>query len=247
MTALALFSFITILIHISSGQETPLFHSFVPDRVPNYGGIQLEVQGMLFSWERSACCRFGNVTVPAKVSTSLSLSCVIPPVVDDVYNVSLEISNDGYQFSNSGFHFLYYGVFSVSPTSGDIVGSTLVTVYGVNFQDKFACKFGEDVVPTQLIDYSTLTCVSPRGSPDLRKVVLEVGVPYIGYTYDGAQFTYTGELPPDEDTNQYLLPVLILSVSGIIFVALGLVLLGLYVTKPKYIALEPVEGQGLLN
>jgi len=241
------FLLLSVLAYLSCAQNIPVFKAAVPDHAPIGGGITTAVTGILFE-DNFPTCKFGDYIVQGKFQSAESFICTVPPMVNDTYVVSLEVSNDGKTFTKSGNTFSYYAVFSISPMHGDIAGKTPVTVYGINFEQLFACKFGNTVVPANVIDSSTLICASPRGDPEDRIVSLEVGALRNGYTNYGAMFTYEGELPSEEDSEeQFRTPVIILAATGIAFVFTMLITLGICVTRPKYIVLVPSEGEGLLN
>jgi len=233
-----LLSFVALVLctHLSYCYE-PVIVALIPDHSPAEGSVEVQVTGVLFN-ETSPFCSFDGTLVPAKFTSSTIVSCTAPPVTNKTsYIASFRASNDGTLFSLSK-NFYYFSVFSISPDHGNIVGKTVVTVTGINFEGLYECKFDNTVVAATVINSTTLTCVSPQGNPNARSVPVEVSsLVYATYTTDNVQFTYEGDIPvphtDDTEKSKYKIAIVSLSVLGITFIFGMFFLLGWCVSSDK--------------
>ena len=112
----------------------------------------------------------------------------------------VEFSANGQQFTASNTSFVYEGaptVASISPTTGPVLGSTLVTLYGVHFDSgtNYLCRFGEYLsAATQRPSSGDLACHSPP-SASLVDVPLEVSLDNVSFSASGYLFRYYEAVP----------------------------------------------------
>jgi hypothetical protein len=136
-----------------------------PTVVPTEGGVSVTLQGWNFNASHSAECEFGGVRVVASVISSSSVSCLAPQHAAG--NVELHVLLNFVMLEDS-IPFLYRPgvvIHSLFPSSGPILGGTLVTVTGANFPDTGTqCRFGETASEAAFMTSSLLTCVSPPHS-----------------------------------------------------------------------------------
>lgn len=96
--------------------------------------------------------------------------------------------------TSSGKTFTFYAlprVGRVSPSSGSVVGGTIVTVFGTNFLANSKCRFGSTVVSARNLSSSSVQCTSPAatgGTPGA--VSVEISNNNVDYTSDAVTFTY---------------------------------------------------------
>ena len=93
---------------------------------------------------------------------------------------------------------------SISPSSGDALGGTPVTFYGIGFRagialDRMRCMFGVNVLPAPPVEInaSSVTCIAPPGAE--RPGGTPVKVALNGFSFDTARalsFYYVGLSPP---------------------------------------------------
>ncbi|GMI30504.1 hypothetical protein TrRE_jg11042, partial [Triparma retinervis] len=115
-------------------------------------------------------CRFGEGNdVSAGYISATEVVCV-SPAASSAGAVDVAVSNNGVDFDDSSILFEYKdgaAVGSISPTSGSIVGGTIVTVTGANFEDTndLACLFGTLESPAAVYKSSTeVECEAPLSS-----------------------------------------------------------------------------------
>ena len=131
------------------------------------------LHGAHFTATPSLSCQVGvgGAIVPAVWLSSTQISCEMPPLSlstnGDELSVEIYVSTDGQQLSQHSLAYTYAfvpDVLSVYPTSGPLLGGTLVTVTGVGFKNTGAisCWFGPtQVVPAGFLDANHITCTTP--------------------------------------------------------------------------------------
>ncbi|GMH66707.1 hypothetical protein TL16_g04487 [Triparma laevis f. inornata] len=175
--------------------------SVLPNGALTDSSSMVTVFGSNFENSKMLSCKFGSVISSNVVFiSSTHISCETPTVLKPV-EVAVEISNNGNDFTNDGVDFEFFGhpaVASVSPSSGDKSGGTLVTITGRNFMfgERTVCRFGFKSVHATYIDSNTLECVSPK-QEDLHGgdgIIVEASNNDLDFTDSGISWTYT-ELP----------------------------------------------------
>ena len=137
---------------------------------PNKDGTNvITVLGSYFPPGGSYWCKFGdcNATAAAWIDAG-NLACTMPPMAKAL-QTNIYVSSNGQQYSNTGGQasaFTVWAITSVSPVCGDILGSTLLTVYGnflVDTSDatrdpsKFYCRFGLPTGTGQVLVQTSLS------------------------------------------------------------------------------------------
>jgi len=121
-------------------------------------GTNVKVYGENFINSTSLQCRFGEQRTPATFIHSSTIYCSSPPIPSEALEymqfehyypqtmkgrlVSLEVSNNGQDFTSSGQEFLYLEdieVSRISRTEGTSLGGTPVFISGANFGKKCCC------------------------------------------------------------------------------------------------------------
>jgi hypothetical protein len=114
------------------------FNSFLvtgcsPSHGSTAGGTLVIVYGLSFVSSTSTMCRFGEVSVTARVVNSTAIECLSPTGV--VGSVPLAVVMDGYS-SPENVIFVYTEpptISSLSPDKGFSAGGGQVTILGSNF------------------------------------------------------------------------------------------------------------------
>ena len=166
-------------------QISPAFGSVI-------GATSVQVAGLNFVSRAALACRFGTSVVSANFLTSTSLSCLSP--AHPAANVTVEVTNNGPDYSSNGLVFTYMNdanISSITPTTGPTSGSTLVTVFGNNFVSTalLQCIFGVLKVPATLVTSTQVTCYSP--SQPAAAVLVVVTSNNVDFTNSSAVFVYT--------------------------------------------------------
>lgn len=165
-----------------------------PNIGPLSGGTVVRISGSRFDDAAGGggklWCRFGRGVVSAAVAGSGGVALCVTPASQSLGAVSLEVSNNGIEFTSDGWMF-YYGpdisVESAWPLAGPESGGTVVVVTGTDFADTrgVLCEFGSAgmLVPGRWMDSRTISCVSPPHMP---------GVTALRLSMNGQQFVETG-------------------------------------------------------
>ena len=142
-------------------------------------------------------CRFGGVkSVPAVYIRSTMVRCLSPPLSGT--EISLEVSNNGNDFSNSGAILQLHPtivVKSLSPIRGPLNGDTMVTleVENVHLTENLSCRFGTTVVNAKLLSGGKISCVTPPSNL-IMKVNVEVSFNMYDFSSSGMQYEYTEKM-----------------------------------------------------
>lgn len=137
-----------------------------PSLGPVHGGTEVEVVGAAFVNSTTLSCRLADRVVPATFVNKELVLCVTPPS-PSILRLSLEVSNNGIDFTTSGILFSFVAAFDIIqvwPTSGPTTGGTLVTVQGSGFSggDKVVCIFGGSQAAATVRSDDELSCLAPR-------------------------------------------------------------------------------------
>jgi hypothetical protein len=136
-------------------------------------------------------CRFGNTKVVASYISTTLLRCQSPAM--DPGTVSLSVSLNGVDYHGSlPFRYIFPpSVLQISPTLGETLGGTVVTVTGFDFiQNVTLCKFGSIVSSmSSVISSKQLRCTAPPVS-STRVVTVYISNNQQDYTATASRFTY---------------------------------------------------------
>ena len=165
--------------------RTPHIFAVEPSSGPSFGGTILVLTGVQFkntSYLQVAmvCDEMDSNTgqyiqdtlVPIEFIKSRTLVLVTSAVIIDTARkttvCSLEVTNNGQDYSRNGAVFLYYTLYieSISPPSGSIDGGTEVIITGFGFQDvaDLHCRFHNVTSPARLVRPERLQCETPSFS-----------------------------------------------------------------------------------
>eukprot|EP00163_Fabomonas_tropica_P008375 TRINITY_DN17_c0_g4_i1.p1 TRINITY_DN17_c0_g4~~TRINITY_DN17_c0_g4_i1.p1 ORF type:complete len:4695 (+),score=879.62 TRINITY_DN17_c0_g4_i1:301-14385(+) len=167
-----------------------------PVKGPISGGTVVNITGtnMLSDGEEGVTCRFGNFVVNATFADNSTARCQAPRGLS-TGAVSLDMSNNGQDYTTSGLTFTYQSditITSINPVRGPITGSSTVTVVGSNFVNTgdLRCRFGNvGSVAASFTSATEIECTSPStGSPT--SVALEVTNNVYDYSNFGTTYYY---------------------------------------------------------
>ena len=137
--------------------------ALTPSNGPTQGRTLVSVSGMHFLPSLQLRCRFGVSEVAAVfVSTSMA-NCTAPAASAGV--VSVEVSTNGIDFTNSSVAYLYQEkvqVLALVPGLGSTQGGANVSVIGTNFLQDSLCRFGEhQALHVLWVSPFELVCTAP--------------------------------------------------------------------------------------
>jgi len=164
------------------------------------GGTVVTISGSDFLVFRDALvCEFGSQSyrVPATWISSRQIACVTP--IHPPGDVSVRVSNNGQQFVATPFNFTYHSLISVAsvrPTTGTLLGGTLIFIVGTGFVNSsgLSCHFGSNnVVAADFISGVEVSCWTPTvdGVMDVPIYVSNNG---IDLSSSGHTFSFVQEL-----------------------------------------------------
>ncbi|MDR3454951.1 MAG: IPT/TIG domain-containing protein, partial [Rhodoferax sp.] len=161
-------------------------HSFIPFRYltpcrvtavnptfgPAFGGTRVTVSGYNFLSSIRLACVFGHGSTPSPAQwlSSTSLQCVSPGRLPSPSNVTVEVTNNGQQYTSDGFVFEYQvdvELWSVAPLWGTPDGGTRVGIIGRYFVDtaNLLCMFGTLPVRAMYVNSTYVVCDTPSHQP----------------------------------------------------------------------------------
>lgn len=156
---------------------------------PIGGGTIVQVKGSGFEAAVSSgkmSCRFGRNVVSATAVDVNGVVLCVAPASSRLGGFSLEVSNNGIDFTSDGWTFHYSPdviITSVWPLAGPESGGTAITITGTGFAELgiIICEFGTvgTLVRGRWIDSTTISCISPPSMP---------GKAPLRLTMDGQQF-----------------------------------------------------------
>jgi hypothetical protein len=169
---------------------------FPPSGPALSAGTDVLVNGQGFVNTSSLSCKFGNGTTAARFVSSTLIVCTSPPLdgvmhdgmqvvgggliwTEEIYPVfyfyprnlvrlvSLEVTNNAQEFTNSGIMFLYQGdsaVTDVRPKFGFIEENNPIVILGINFVNStfLRCRIGAHVVNATFISKEAVLCFTPK-------------------------------------------------------------------------------------
>ena len=144
-----------------------VIHSIWPTRGIVEGGTRVQVFGEGFSETAVRLgmirCRFNTTEVIPIRAVNNNLICIAPAARQGT--VSLEVSNNLQQFSDSGILFTYTSsrLLELRPGSGPVAGGTIivVTMHELVLEPGLQCAFGTTSVEASFRASSQLVCISP--------------------------------------------------------------------------------------
>ena len=163
--------------------------------------LQDDVLACVFDMGVGAAISDVAIDVAAKWVDARTVRCTVPPMNSDANatTVHVSVTANGGTVTSAPASYAYFeepNVKLVSPSSGSVVGGTLVAIRGTGFFDSpaSACRFGNSrvgdiiVTPHEVIDSTHMACRAP--SHAVGKVVVEVTMNGDSYTNSGATFEY---------------------------------------------------------
>lgn len=175
------------------------------------GGTKVTIQGKHFDTDhqQQVWCGFGKLPklVIGQFVSADELACYSPRYERSLYGmepsvnssgdavVELALSVNGKDFLPLQQTFTYAHaprVFMISPTRGDIEGSTLVTVVGEHFRAGMAwCRFGNVEVRAMVVSDTELSCITPRSEHAEEAVRVRVSMnDGVDYSDDSVTYNY---------------------------------------------------------
>ena len=166
--------------------------SRLPANGPVTGGTIVTVVGDHFL--PSLKCQFAGLYAATTYVNATRVLCRAPSGTAGL--VSLEVTNNNYDFTASGTQFLYQPSMVVStllPITGPTVGGTFVNMTGSNFVNPMWCKFGTMAsVAAVYYSASSAGCTSPAVN-NVSSVAVGV-CKQQDFTSDQAMFSYYAAL-----------------------------------------------------
>jgi len=178
----------------------------IPNKGPYEGGSLVKVQGIGFFDKPTLLCKFGDAVCAAIYVDAFEVLCNAPPFHHNAI-VSVEVSNNGIDFSGAEIDFQYLEsakVDSVHPRHGPADGGTRLEIIGVNFMESgdALCRFSgttEEVgvqleAPADVVSAQTLFCTTPDFG-DLLPQILVVEISLNGIDFTDSQKTFRIDAP----------------------------------------------------
>ncbi len=145
----------------------PVLTQVIPLHAAARGGSSITFVGGNFADSSDLTCRFGMKSVTRSLRPSASMVVCTAPA-SNPGNVSIEVSNNGLDFTRTGLRFSFRGAltFGLVPSRGPVVGGTVVTITGLEASgsDLHRITFGSTFVPVESTDEGLSTVVVPAGS-----------------------------------------------------------------------------------
>jgi len=157
--------------------------------------------------------------VKAEHISDEELRCIIPSL-SRPDTVPVEVSTNGYDWTQDGVPYSYYDAFvlGIEPRAGKFGGDTDINVHGYGFantKDELKCRFGSEknplvcgedgdcIFPAEYVDDTLVKCKSPPADSVTYKdsgepigkgpVDVEIAVHDDEFTNNGIQFEYYNE------------------------------------------------------
>lgn len=126
----------------------PRVSAMSPTIGPSQGNTLVVLSGNNLGGGTNALCRFGDaLPVPmVPLLNSQNATCTTPPMMRAAH-AGLAITLNGLRYFDTSFHFTYQPktfIHSISPSSGPLLGQTLIRIRGGNFSSgtDLRCRFG---------------------------------------------------------------------------------------------------------
>jgi len=146
-------------------------HDVMPSRsLMGTPGQTVTVTGQYFEMSSGLSCWFGDsASVSALYVSSTNVMCKVPE--RGLGTVYLTVSSNGLNMGQTqGSHFEYVSagkILSVTPSTGPVSGSTVVTLKGVHLtavSDDVKCRFAGRAFPAVKVSETEVECSSPENS-----------------------------------------------------------------------------------
>ena len=170
----------------------PFLTHVMPSHAAVTGGSSITFVGGNFADSSDLSCRFGMKSVTRSLRPSVSMVVCTSPA-SNPGNVSIEISNNGQDFTKTGLRFSFREAltFGLVPSRGPVVGGTVVTITGLEASgsDLRRITFGSTFVAVETADDGSSTVVVPVGSfPGLVSVTVDEYGTAVQYEYLSVPF-----------------------------------------------------------
>ena len=162
--------------------KSPVVKKMSPHGGVTTGGTNIEISGAWFSFRPEygvvPHCRIGDNVVRAKFESTVRIICQTPPNNNTAVNYPLEISQNGFDYVDSGFRYHYYvqpELLGIYPDCGPESGGTQIHILGTHFTNlsspsEFNCRFSAmhldlppKTIPAVYVNETTIMCASPGG------------------------------------------------------------------------------------
>ena len=185
--------------------ELPDVRAAHPATAVDVGGTPITLVGGGFLATPHLACRFGDVLVPARLSSADAITCRAPPHAPA--SVCLDVTQNGVDFTACALTFRFAPAVrldAVAPASGPTGGVTPITISGANFASvnasagaglQLACSFAQLGVSTDatLVSDSTIECHAPP-SDAVGAVNVSVTLAALPVTSDALVFSFLAAL-----------------------------------------------------
>ena len=178
----------------------PVITALQPSRGGAAGGTAVTVIGRGIDAARGLRCFFGPASggTPAEPLGEGRLRCIAPPHAAG--NVSVALGELGPEaFAPAPYAYASPpDVRAVAPSSGNVAGGALVTLFGANFDPSGAnaCVFGAAATAARVLDRTRALCRVPGAdAPGEVALVMRVDSGDAGATGQGVRFTFTARAP----------------------------------------------------
>eukprot|EP00961_Rhodomonas_salina_P062188 834776-Rhodomonas_salina.1 len=144
----------------------------VPSTGQTTGGTMVTIFARKVHSALAVQCRFGNLSVPASMTSQNTLACVSPSLAGqtlDTRPVQLSLTTHGLAYTQNNVMFAYGAgshIMSISPSFGTSEGHTPVIISISDFmptnRTSCFCKFGVQLVgEAEAVSYGQAVCISP--------------------------------------------------------------------------------------
>ncbi|CAN0054030.1 unnamed protein product, partial [Heterosigma akashiwo] len=177
--------------------EEPHVYSVSPPRASATEANTVHLHGTNFISSASLACLVESTKVPALWKSSSEALCLIPAGFNQVGNVTVEISNNGKDFSSDKMTLAFVPpptVSSVFPKYGPTSGGVQIQVVGTNFIDlggTIFCMFNDSLVNATTLDPTTVSCFTPPHSSGESTVRVCSSDGICSKASEGSRYTYS--------------------------------------------------------
>ena len=146
-----------------------------PKTGPNIGNALVRVYGSGFRNDfpgSNLGCQIGDAYGKGELISDQEMVCHFTHIYIDTRNIplnfSIALNNYSFTDDNDSLTFVPYGIMSIEPSSGPIIGGTDILVSGAGFVDSknIRCQFGVQgyyqYTFAKYIDYNHIVCSSPE-------------------------------------------------------------------------------------
>eukprot|EP01035_Chromulina_nebulosa_P017309 gene17309-22850_t len=186
--------------------EDPIIYDTQPSK--GYAGTQVLITGRGFSRISSLQCVIGDIISTTTIISDVSILCIVPENLDaGIYSLSL--LTNGQHYVRSGSEFTYYIPATIDylwPSNGPALrGSTIISLFGSNFQDTvdIYCIFGDSRVQAIIMSSTEMKCRTPSHIPDLVNVSVVSDGTLVYTSTSTLQFLFTPDVSVDKITPEF--------------------------------------------